>query len=154
MWLQAVLESPLAQDEKLLCLYLHTHSTAHGELVWPGRPTIARHLAIAPDYLDDLIVSLQAAGWLDGHRLTMPKNANRQPQRAPKRKPFIPPTIAQIRQFCSDNNLSVDAEKFWNYYESNGWRVGKNKMKKWESAVRNWARKEDNPNAMFVPMVN
>ena len=28
------------------------------------------------------------------------------------------------------------------YYQSNGWRVGKQKMKDWKAAVRNWARRE------------
>lgn len=32
----------------------------------------------------------------------------------------------------------VEAEKFFNYYESNGWRVGKNPMKSWQHAVNNW----------------
>jgi hypothetical protein len=32
----------------------------------------------------------------------------------------------------------VEAEKFVNYYTSNGWRVGKNPMKSWQHAVNNW----------------
>jgi uncharacterized protein YdaU (DUF1376 family) len=32
----------------------------------------------------------------------------------------------------------VEAEKFVNYYTSNGWRVGKNPMKSWTHAVNNW----------------
>jgi hypothetical protein len=32
----------------------------------------------------------------------------------------------------------IEAEKFFNYYESNGWRVGKNPMKNWKAAANNW----------------
>ena len=32
----------------------------------------------------------------------------------------------------------IEAEKFYNYYESNGWRVGKNPMKNWKAAANNW----------------
>ena len=36
----------------------------------------------------------------------------------------------------------MNAEKFFNHYESNGWYVGKNKMKDWKAAVRGWERSE------------
>ena len=32
----------------------------------------------------------------------------------------------------------IEAEKFFNYYESNGWKVGKNSMKNWKAAANNW----------------
>lgn len=32
----------------------------------------------------------------------------------------------------------TEAEKFYNYYESNGWKVGKNPMKNWKAAANNW----------------
>jgi hypothetical protein len=32
----------------------------------------------------------------------------------------------------------IEAEKFVNYYESNGWKVGKNPMKNWRAAANNW----------------
>lgn len=37
-----------------------------------------------------------------------------------------------------DAKVLTEAKAFFNYYESNGWMVGKNKMKNWEAAVRNW----------------
>ena len=39
-----------------------------------------------------------------------------------------------------DRGNSVDAEKFVDYYTSNGWMVGKNQMKDWEAAVRTWEK--------------
>ena len=32
----------------------------------------------------------------------------------------------------------TEAQKFFNYYESNGWKVGKNPMKNWKAAANNW----------------
>jgi uncharacterized protein YdaU (DUF1376 family) len=36
------------------------------------------------------------------------------------------------------DNSKIEAEKFVNYYESNGWKVGKNTMKSWTHAANNW----------------
>ena len=58
---------------------------------------------------------------------------------------FKRPTIDEIREYCAERRNNVDAEKFFNYYESNGWKVGKNSMKDWKACVRTWERnsKED-----------
>ena len=53
------------------------------------------------------------------------------------------PTLDEVRAKIIERGYSVDAEAFWNYYESNGWKVGKNPMKKWESALVTWQRKEN-----------
>lgn len=55
-------------------------------------------------------------------------------------KRFVKPTIEEIQTYCRERNKSVDAERFWNFYESKGWKVGKNPMKDWRAAVCNWAK--------------
>ncbi len=55
-------------------------------------------------------------------------------------KRFIPPTIDEVRDYCFERGNSVDPERFVDYYSSNGWMVGKNKMKDWKAAVRTWER--------------
>ena len=60
----------------------------------------------------------------------------------PKRTEFVPPTVDDVRNYCKENSYSIDPECFVNYYTSNGWLVGKNKMKDWKAAVRTWQRKE------------
>lgn len=55
---------------------------------------------------------------------------------------FKKPTVDEIKGYCADNGYSVDALKFFDYYESNGWRVGKTPMKDWQATVRNWVRRE------------
>ena len=53
-------------------------------------------------------------------------------------KKFSPPTIDEVKIYCLNRKNSVDAIKFINHYQSNGWMVGKNKMKDWKAAVRTW----------------
>lgn len=51
----------------------------------------------------------------------------------------IPPTVDEIRAYAPQINFPVcEIEKFYHYYESNGWRVGKNPMKSWTAAMVNW----------------
>lgn len=60
----------------------------------------------------------------------------------PTRPRFSPPTVNEVRSYCSEKGYSVDADRFVNYYTSNGWKVGKNPMKDWKAAVRSWNGKE------------
>ena len=55
-------------------------------------------------------------------------------------KRFVKPTVDEIREYCEERNNHVDPERFWDYYESKGWKVGKTPMKDWRAAVRNWER--------------
>ena len=57
-----------------------------------------------------------------------------------KAKRFTPPTLEEVTAYCIERNNSVDAQRFIDYYTSNGWLVGKNKMKDWKAAVRTWER--------------
>ena len=52
----------------------------------------------------------------------------------------IPPTLEAVREYCKERRNSVDPEKFYDFYASKGWMVGKNKMKDWKAAVRTWER--------------
>lgn len=54
---------------------------------------------------------------------------------------FSPPTRQNVAEYCAEKGYSgFDVERFLDYYTSNGWMVGKNKMRDWKAAVRNWAR--------------
>lgn len=54
---------------------------------------------------------------------------------------FTPPTIDEVSSYCKERNNSIDAEGFIDFYEANGWMVGKNKMKDWKATIRNWERR-------------
>ena len=57
-------------------------------------------------------------------------------------KRFTPPTLEEVIAYCSERGNAVDPERFIDYYESNGWKVGKNKMKDWKAAIRTWEKSE------------
>lgn len=57
-----------------------------------------------------------------------------------KAKRFTKPTLEDIKAYCFERNNNVDAEHFYDYYEANGWKVGKNSMKDWKASVRTWER--------------
>ena len=57
-----------------------------------------------------------------------------------KVKRFVKPTIEDIFNYCSERANNVDCRKFFDYYESNGWKVGKNPMKDWKASVRTWEK--------------
>lgn len=63
------------------------------------------------------------------------------PKGVPKKSTaFHPPTIEQVQAYVTEKGYKVDAQRFVDFYESKGWFVGKNKMKDWKAAVRNWSR--------------
>ena len=67
------------------------------------------------------------------------KKEGENPPRAPR---FTKPTVEEVRAYCQERNNSVDAERFVDYYEANGWKVGKSSMKDRKAAVRNWERRD------------
>lgn len=53
-------------------------------------------------------------------------------------KAFVRPTLEQVKAYIAEKGLHVDGQRWFDYYESNGWRVGRNPMKDWQATVRNW----------------
>jgi hypothetical protein len=77
-------------------------------------------------------------------------------QKKPKKKEFVPPTAEEVREYCGAQGLTIDAERFVDYYEANGWKVGNQSMKDWRATVRNWARRDrergyDSPKSAAKP---
>ena len=62
-----------------------------------------------------------------------------------QKKQFTIPTLEEIQAYCLERQNMVNPTKFLNYYESNGWKVGKNSMKDWKAAVRNWENNDQTP---------
>ena len=59
-----------------------------------------------------------------------------------KREGFKKPSPAEVHDYVIAQGYSWDSSSFYDYYESNGWKVGTNTMKDWRAAVRNWNRQE------------
>ena len=54
---------------------------------------------------------------------------------------FVPPTVDEVAQYCKERNNGLDAEAFVAFYESKGWKIGKETMKNWKSAVITWEKR-------------
>lgn len=58
---------------------------------------------------------------------------------------FAPPTLDDVTAYCTERGNGIDPQRFIDYYQSNGWKVGKNPMKDWKAAVRNWETRDAAP---------
>jgi len=66
-----------------------------------------------------------------------PVSKDTAPQRVTR---FQKPTLEEVKAYCQERNNFVDAEKWFDYYTANGWKVGKNSMKDWKATIRTWER--------------
>ena len=59
-----------------------------------------------------------------------------------KSKAFQPPTLEEVKARCAEKGYTLDPVAFMAYYNANGWKVGRNKMVSWESALAGWQSRE------------
>ena len=67
------------------------------------------------------------------------------PPPSPKR--FVKPSVDEVRAYCTERRNGVDAQTWWDFYESKGWMVGSNHMKDWKAAVRTWEKRDNHTNS-------
>ena len=60
----------------------------------------------------------------------------------PKTRAFVPPSVEEVKAYCLERGNNIDPQYFVDYYDSNGWMVGKTKMKDWKATVRRWEANE------------
>jgi len=60
------------------------------------------------------------------------------------KKVFKKPTIEEVESYCQERNNNINPDKFYNHYESVGWKVGKTPMKDWKAAIRTWENNNKN----------
>jgi len=70
----------------------------------------------------------------------------RETEREQSRGRMTRPSLSDVQHFIQSQILDYETskregEKFFNYYESNGWKAGKNPMKDWQAAARNWIKR-------------
>lgn len=56
---------------------------------------------------------------------------------------FSPPSVEEVAAYCRERGNGVDAQAFVDFYESKGWKIGRDPMKDWKAAVRTWEKRED-----------
>ena len=69
-------------------------------------------------------------------------NTNASNAAAPTRARFVKPSVEEVATYCREKGYGIDAQHFVDYYDSNGWKVGKNPMQDWKATVRSWARRD------------
>ena len=58
------------------------------------------------------------------------------------KKRFVKPTLEEVKAYCDERKNGIDPEAFIAYYESIGWKVGKNPMKNWKMAMTTWEKRD------------
>ncbi len=87
-------------------------------------------------FINDSVSFDKLAELTDYLRSVQPKKVER----------FVKPTIDEIKAHILEKGYTFDAEAFYAFYESNGWKVGKNPMKNWKMACTTWAKNRKNNN--------
>ena len=63
---------------------------------------------------------------------------------------FIKPSISEISEYCHTRKNNINPEAFFDFYESKGWKIGKNPMKDWKAAIRTWELKNKTEEAKYL----
>lgn len=61
-------------------------------------------------------------------------------QDAHEKKSMSKPEKSDVNSYFSELGFFDESDRFFDYYTANGWHVGKNKMKDWKAAARNWCK--------------
>lgn len=95
---------------------------------------------------DNLVYQLDTNGIhsIDKNRIVKNSIEEKEIYKEKDSKKHKKPTLEEVKEYCLERNNNVDAELFINYYESNGWKVGRNSMKDWKACVRTWERNKVN----------
>ena len=60
-----------------------------------------------------------------------------------RKRSFVKPTIDEIKNYCLEKDYKIDANTFYDFYESKNWYIGKNKMKDWKACIRTWVKRQE-----------
>lgn len=69
-------------------------------------------------------------------------NVNEDKKESKEKKRFVPPTVAEVQEYCTERGNRIDAQQFVDFYASKGWKVGREPMKDWKACVRTWEKRE------------
>ncbi len=59
---------------------------------------------------------------------------------------FTPPTLEEVRLYCDESAIAIDAELFFDHYSAQGWKLSNGRsMVDWKAAARKWARRDESP---------
>lgn len=117
--------------------------------------TTNKFSVITVNKFDIYIGKTKQANQLTNQRLTsnQPATNHKQEDKEDKEdnnkvkvKRFVPPSIDEVREYMKKIEYTGDPQKWFDFYSSKGWMIGKNKMIDWRAAVRTWKNNSSNPN--------
>ena len=62
-----------------------------------------------------------------------------------KERKFTKPTLEEVKDYCNERHNGINPNRFYDFYESKGWYVGKTKMKDWKACIRTWEQRSGKP---------
>ena len=80
------------------------------------------------------------------------KDIDKEKEDIKPQKRFTKPTLEEVQAYCRERNNNVDAQKWYDYYSSNGWKVGRSKMVDWKAAIRTWERGDNGGKPKHKPV--
>ena len=72
------------------------------------------------------------------HSLFKNKQDSPHGEKSTARRAFKVPSFEEVKDYIRHKGYSVDPEEFFSFYESQGWRVGRNPMRDWHKAISYW----------------
>lgn len=90
-----------------------------------------------------ILEKLKEGNLVSDKRTQLNTNTNKELKESNTNTPqrnIIPPEIEWVEEYCKSRKNGIDAQQFMDHYESNGWMVGKTKMKDWQASIRTWER--------------
>lgn len=111
---------------------------------WEHHQTIRAKKSKYPEPVDDVqadeIICKQMNA--DVHVIqSNPIQSESNPNTNSKRKRFTPPTLEEVKAYCSERKNNIDAEHFIDYYSSQHWKKANGRpLEDWKAAVRTWEK--------------
>lgn len=122
------------------------HAQAEGEVAEAEVSQVAEVAAVAEAAATEATTEVAAVEAVEVAAEAQPASivpAAPKPTTRRRTPPMQRPTVWEVENFCRTQGLQlVDAQRFVDYYEANGWKVGRNPMRSWQAAARNWQRRE------------
>lgn len=165
-WLNTLWSTDLPSNAKLVACNLRRYMNSKNDMAWPSVGRIAGECSLSESSARRAVQLLCSEGWLMENGIsnvetkiyqaafpqgvsqlqgvsqrttggvTATPELNKRIKQDITYKKFKSPTVAEVEQYSS----TIDAERFVDFYQSKGWLIGRNKMRCWKSAVRNWER--------------
>lgn len=116
-----------------------------------GIPTVGKRLTNGRQVECEGVPSgIPSIGEYSGDKLSTDKESIGEGRPAADAPPasnrFLKPTLEEVAAYCNERENNINVQHFFDYYEANGWKVGRNPMKDWKACIRTWESRNN-----FVP---